>query len=191
MDLATLADVKSVAEVTGSSSDDLIQVYLTAVSKRVETFLDREFASQTHTEVHHGGFSRIYVKNPPVSSITSIIWDEFGQFSQGFTFTNSDYYLVNENWDIAYSSGIWPGGKNALQVTYTSGFEPPTASGTLLPKDLQLAVAQQTAYEFKRRKDIGMLDVSFPDGSIQKQADQRFLNVVREALEFYRVPKNG
>ena len=48
------------------------------------------------------------------------------------------------------------------------GYNPP-------PDDLEMAVRTQVAYDFRRRQDIGLESVSFPDGSIQKVNSGEFV----------------
>ena len=55
-----------------------------------------------------------------------------------------------------------------------SGEEEPEGY-TPIPADLEMAVRTQVAYDFKRRKDIGLESISFPDCSIQKVNSGEFL----------------
>jgi len=52
-------------------------------------------------------------------------------------------------------------------------------------------VRTQAAYDFKRRKDIGLESVSFPDGSIQKVSSGEFLSMVKQVLDRYRIRPHG
>jgi hypothetical protein len=58
---------------------------------------------------------------------------------------------------------------------------------TPIPADLEMAARSQVAYEFRRRKDIGLESVSFPDGSIQKVSSGEFLSSVKQVLDRYRI----
>lgn len=191
MDLTTLDEVKCLLEDDTTNFDTILQSYITSVSARVQAFCNRNFERQTYIEIHDGGTHRIYVDNPPISSVTSIIWDDFFDFVNGFNFPTQDFAIVNRGWEIAYVSGDWPGGRDALQVTYDGGFLPPDDPTSTLPKDLQQAVAQQVIFEFKHRKDFGLRDVDFPDGRLEKVADQDFILPVRQVLRLHRVPQVG
>ena len=54
-----------------------------------------------------------------------------------------------------------------------------------------MAVRTQVAYDFQRRKDIGLESISFPDGSIQKVNSGEFLPSVKAVLDRYRMRPYG
>lgn len=191
--LVTLADVKTVLGDSGigSTYDSELTLRIETVSRRASSFCKRDFEQASHVEIHHGGESMIYVDNPPIVSITSITWDDFGDFANGFTIPTADYFIVNRGWDITYTDGPFPGGQNALQVSYIGGYLDASNALTTIPKDLQLAIANQVVWEFRRRKDFGLVDVSMPNGVITKQADDWFIPMVASVLESYRVSRIG
>jgi hypothetical protein len=95
---------------------------------------------------------------------------------------------------VAYRFGVWPYGPQALKVAYTGGYHQPVGEGeqppegyTPVPDDLEMAVRSQVAYDFRRRRDIGLESVSFPDGSIQKMSSGEFLSSVKQVLDRYRI----
>lgn len=197
--LTTIDQVKLIIgdDNIGTTYDTELDLRILAVTKRASSFCKRDFEQASRTELYHGGESRIYVDNPPIKSIESIVWDDFGDFEAGFVIPEVDYFIVNRDWDIAHTSGPFPGGDNGLQAIYTGGYK--SASETIeatdtvsqIPPDLSLAIAQQVAWEFKRRKDTGLTDVSFPDGSIIKAPERMFLPLVADVLKSYRVAKIG
>lgn len=56
-----------------------------------------------------------------------------------------------------------------------------------LPEKLHHRILQQTAYEFNRRKDLGLLSVTYPNGTVNKFTIEEWLPNVKEALDRNRV----
>ena len=191
--LTTLADVKTliVDSNLGSTFDSELDLRILSVTRRASSFCGRNFEQASYTEIHNGGEQKLYVDNPPIASVTSIVWDDFGDFANGFTIPAADYFIVSRSWAIAHTSGPYPGGDDGLQLEYVGGYLSASDASTTIPRDLSFAIAQQVAYEFRRRKDTGLTDVSMPDGSITKVAERMFLPLVQDVLKTYRVPKIG
>lgn len=193
MYLTTLETVKTVhgdAEL-GVGYDEDLDLRILSVSARASSFCSRNFERGTYTEIHDGGEAKLYVDNPPIVSISSIVWDDFGDFTNGFTIPTVDYFIVNRGWDIASTSGPFPGGDSGLRVIYIGGFLSASEASNLIPADLSYAIAEQVVYEFRRRKDTGLTDVTMPDGAITKVAEREFLPRVRDVLQHFKVHKIG
>lgn len=191
MNLATLDNVKIILGECTPDYDTELTLRLNAISVRAKHFCNRDFIQASYTEVHAGGESRIYPGNPPVISVTEIIWEDFGNFAAGYTIPSDEYFIVNRGWDIASSGGPFPGNEHGLQLEYVGGYTDVELASTTLPLDLQMAIAQQVTYEFRRRKDTGLTSVSMGNGDIIKVAERDFLPQVRDVLKNYQVPHIG
>ncbi len=191
MDLTTLSEVKC---LLGEDSPDLdvdLSARITAISSRADYMTGRLFSQDTYTEFHDGGERKIYVNNPPILSITSIVWDDFGDFAAGFIIPTVDYFIVNRGWDIAHTAGPFPGGDDGLRVIYLGGYLEASNASSTLPAGLTAAIAEQVVYEYRRRRDTGLTEVSMVDGSISKVAEREFLPRVRDIILHERIRKIG
>jgi hypothetical protein len=189
INLTTLQHVTRLLERPDPDFDDDIQNRITDVSHRVQTVYSIDLEQQTYVEIKDGGTRRLYVDNPPIVSVTSIITSNDLQFAGGEVVPTTEYAIVNRGWDIAHQT-CFPGGPNGVQVTYIAGYLDADTAGTTLPRALQEAVARQVAYEFENRKSIGLTNVDFPDGSITKETDG-FLKSVKLILNTLRKIKIG
>jgi len=181
MDLTTLAQVKAVLELTETDWDALITDLIGAVSKRSASYCNRDFESKSRVEYHDGGGQYLYLKGLPVVALTSVYGSDTWEWGTDNLIPATDYQLLEAGM-LAYRYGAWPYGPQALKVTYTGGYAVDT-----IPADLEMAVRSQVAYDFNRRKDIGLESVSFPDGSIQKVNSGEFLPSVKAVLNRYRI----
>jgi len=185
VNLTTLSQVKALLELVETDWDGLLEELIVAVSGRGGTYCNREFEQKERVEYHDGGGRYLYLKGLPVVEITSIHASDTWEWDEGSLVPADHYQLLNAGM-VAYRFGAWPYGPQALKVAYTGGY-----AADAIPADLEMAVRTQTAYDFKRRKDIGLESVSFPDGSIQKVSSGEFLSMVKQVLDRYRIRPHG
>jgi hypothetical protein len=185
MDLTTLTGVKALLELTEADWDALVKELIGAVSERCASYCNRDFASKSRVEYHDGGGRYLYLRGLPVVSIASIHGSDTWEWASGDLIDSGDHYLHSSGM-VGYRSGAWPYGPKSLKVTYTGGY---AVNG--VPDDLEMAARTQVAYDFNRRKDVGLESVSFPDGSIQKVNSGEFLPSVKAVLNRYRMRPNG
>jgi hypothetical protein len=197
VNLTTLSQVKAMLELTESDWDALIEELIAAVSGRTGTYCDRNFEQQEREEYHDGGGQYVYLRGLPVAEISAIYGSDTWEWDEGNLIPPDCYQLLPAGM-VAYRSGPWPYGPKALKVTYTGGYNSSPAEGeeepegyTPIPADLEMATRTQVAYDFKRRKDIGLESISFPDGSIQKVNSGEFLPSVKSVLDRYRMRPYG
>ncbi|MFZ5451617.1 MAG: phage head-tail connector protein [Thermodesulfobacteriota bacterium] len=185
MNLTTLSQVKALLELAETDWDGLIEEVIAAVSERAGTYCNRDFEQKERVEYHDGGGRYLYLKGLPVVAIPSIHGSDTWEWNEGSLIPADHYHLLPAGM-VAYRFGAWPYGSKALKVTYTGG-----CAVDSVPADLEMAVRTQAAYDFKRRKDIGLESVSFPDGSIQKVSSGEFLSAVKQVLDRYRMRPHG
>jgi hypothetical protein len=190
IDLTTPEEVKCRLETVTNDFDADIASYITDVSTRIQTWIDRDLELQSYTEIHDGGGVRIYPRQVPVISITEIKESVTLNFAtSGIVVPSEDYALVNEGWDIAHVVR-WPGKCNSIQLVYMSGFLDASDPTSLLPKDLRAAATRQVAYEFRYRKFDGLSAADVADGALVKE-DKIWLDAVKPILRKYMKAKLG
>ena len=185
MNLTTLSRVKALLEQTETDWDALIDELIAAVSARAAAYCNRDFEQKERVEFHNGGGFYLYLKGLPLVAISSVHGSDSWEWDDDCLIPSDHYQLLDAGM-VAYRFGVWPYGVKALKVTYTGGY-----AADAVPDDLEMAVRTQTAYEFKRRRDIGLESVSFPDGSIQKVNLGEFLPEVKAVLNRYRIKPNA
>jgi hypothetical protein len=197
MDLTTLAKVKTLLELAETDWDGLITELIVAVSERCASYCNRDFENRTRVEYHDGGGRYLYLSGMPVvGSISSIYGSDTWEWASGDLIGADDYFL-HASGMVGYRYGAWPYGSKALKVTYIGGYSTFSTGGILPaghnppPDDLEMAARTQVAYDFNRRKDVGLESVSFPDGSIQKVSSGEFLPSVKAVLNRYRIRPHG
>ncbi len=188
MNLTTPDNVKALIEadlnVWQETWDTLLGYLIAAVSRACETYCNREFEARERVEVYDGGGRFIFLRCLPVISIAAVKISDEWNWDAVTPEEPSEYAFDAATGMVQFRNFIWPCGALGVQVTYTGGY-------LTIPADLERAAATQVAYEFKRRKDVGLESVSMPDGSIQKVAAAEFLPAVKPILDRYRLRKVG
>lgn len=191
--LTTLEDVKLVLEdISGTSSfDSLINSIILAVSQRIELATNRRLFSTTYVELHDGGGQKIFVKNPPITSITSIVYAPDMDFVNGVTLGATEYLLdPSDKKNAVYSTfGAFLSGCEALKVTYIGGFVPADSTNPVsnIPPALKTAATLQTVYMWKNRKTVGLDNIQVGEGVLSKVTNRWLLPEVLDIVKALRI----
>jgi len=178
MQLAELSDLKSFLDIATTSHDDLLTMILNHVSKRIETYLNRELYKQSRSLYFDAGRKVFSLPAYPID-LTATLTVTIDDVSK----TINDDFFVWENKGIIELSYV-PSYVEPKQIyiTWTGGY----ATTSALPYDIQMATIMQCAFVFRRRKDIGLASISMPDGSVSVQAPTKLLQEVEQVLKSYR-----
>jgi len=122
----TLANVKTSLLISGSSDDAILNRLLDAADGFIAEFTARDFTGGTFTETHTAGRSLVFLRNYPVTSVTSLKVDSSRQFGSE-TVRSTDTFVVHADRGVIESvcgpfltprdghRDDWPA---ALQVVY-------------------------------------------------------------------------
>jgi hypothetical protein len=194
MDMTTLNNVKALLvgdTPTDNSQDDILSWLITAVSARADLYCNRGFEKIERVEYHDGGGRYLFLRCPPVSAIASIYGSNTWEWNASALIPASSYQIFTAGM-VGYRFGFWPYSVKALKVTYTGGFDPypegtPPEGYVPIPSALEQAICSQVVYEYRRRNDLGLRSLTFPNGEIQKVDTGEFLEQVKSVLDRYRV----
>lgn len=104
---------------------EAIDEFITSASEQVESYCERKFALQTHTDVIYGsGQNKMLLEQYPVRSIVSISYED--QWGGPFSISTSEVRFHPSGYiEFKYpiTSGPWRRDR-IYTVTYTAGFDP-------------------------------------------------------------------
>lgn len=181
MKLIGLQELKSFLEKTDTEHDSVLLMLIEMVSKRMETFLNRDLTYQTKTEKLYGdGFTMYQVRAFPVDTSQPYSVKRDGYLMKD----GSDYFLDPDNGLITFITPVYsrPLG---LEISYTGGYREGAEGILMVPDDIRKACLYQTAYEFRRRHELGATSITMPDGSMQIQPVS-LLPEVKSILQHHR-----
>ncbi len=120
--ILTLNQAKDVLGLpqTSTINDPRLQILLSTVTARIEEYLGRALFSGTHTKKFFGGKSKLFLRNYPIGSITSIA-DPASN-----TVAATEYVLIEELGVVVHRS-VWPravdsaGSQARWTITYVAG----------------------------------------------------------------------
>ena len=180
--LTTVDNVKKLLKSpVDSSLDALILDLIESYSKAAAVYCLREFNNDRVEEYFDGGTQLLFLSRKPVTSIIGIWVDDNWEWNDEDLISAKNYRLLDaDNGMVQYKLGYWSSGgvKGEVKVIYYGGF-------SVIPEDLEMAIRTQVAYKVKRRDDVGLTAVGFPDGQIQKRIVDEFLPEVKAVLDRY------
>jgi len=143
-DLTTTAAVKA---ITGAAAADdvLTQDLITKASFWANSYTGRILASQTFTEYYDGDNSLIlFLKNYPITSITTIHQDSDRVFGADTLVDSGDYFTYADNRKLVGDGVSWERGIQTIKVVYVAGY----AIGSI-PEDLVNAITMLVDFWYK------------------------------------------
>jgi hypothetical protein len=167
--LTTVARLKTYLDITGTSKDTLLSMIIIGTSSFFERVSGRSFGRQAVSqEVYNGkGTHSLVLRRFPIDTAQTFTLerrDNYLNESDSWETVDSEQYFVNaKSGIIKGTTGFYAGNLN-YRVTYTGGFYLPSDSefqdGTDddkdLPYDVELAVLKLCAYEYTKRKSVGV-----------------------------------
>lgn len=188
--LTTKEEVKKYLEDTAGTNqfDALLDSLILGVSQRFESASNRKLFSGSKVELHDGGCARLYVQGAPITAITSIIYGDGYDFTNGTVLTAAEYALdPSDKKNAIYSTfGVFPGGQDALKVTYVGGYVGADLNTSTVPEIIKMAATQQVIYLWKNRKTIGFDNVLIGEGVMSKVSNRWLLPEVQDVIKALR-----
>lgn len=136
-DLTTRANVKQWLNITGTIDDSLLDRMLSAASGFIQTWIDRQIATQIYTERRDGmgmgeGRYAMMFTNSPVTAVQSVTIDGFavpaspdgGILQPGYSFDDRQIWLAQTGASGGYfpSGYYFTRGKRNVVLNYTAGY---------------------------------------------------------------------
>ena len=202
MSLDTLANVKTRLGITTSADDGLLALLQDSADAWVAGYCDRDFAGGTFTENHAGASAFLFLRNFPVTSVTSVKADAGYGFGANTLVAATAYVVHSERGVIQSLAGAflpvllpdvapWGSGPRNVQVVYT-------IATSAVPADVKEAYALLVGHWYRHVKTqvaSGFQDViqqTFGDTTSIFSKDQLaglpLPEEVRRLLAPYRTP---
>lgn len=193
MALDTLANVKLHLGITTSADDALLTQLQAAADAFIEEHCSRTFTGGSFTEDHPGGARAVFLRNFPVSAVTSVKVDTNRVFGAETTLDASDYILHAERGVIESVEGPFVpfAAPASVRVAYTTPSSQVPAAVTRAYAELighwyrEAKTAVATGQQNLLQQTSGTTVTEYPWG---QSGGFRLPTGVLQLLEPYRVP---
>jgi len=208
MSLILLEDAKDELDMPDddASSDKKLQHYIDGMISEAEGYMDAKIEGVTDEVAYFDG-GKSYLMLPHLNISNVSVWEDLSRtFDSSTLIDPSEYQVYTERgilrignpkdigsggiawmdryWDDTFFEGCraFLRGRLVIKVKYDGGYDSDTINGSL-----KMALLKQISYRFRRRKDLGLSTVTYPDGSISKMADiKQFLLEVQAVLDKFK-----
>lgn len=185
-DLTTIASVKTLLGISDTTYDALLQTLVTAASKYIANYCDRDFRSDgadvtEYYDGYDGNMKVLQLKKYPITSITSIS-SRIGSFTNPtwYTYDAATQYVFKPETGEVFFQFCLPRGHQNIKVVYKGGY----VDGSV-PEDLDLACQKVVAKEFLKRQAQGVLNESISGASIawREDLDPMVVNLLADYIK--------
>lgn len=182
--LTTQAECKRHMKISVATYDDLINQLINGASLNIEKYLNRKLVAQAYTsEKYDGdGEKRLYTKNFPINTVTSLILYEPQTDTDLYTYTVNDEYIIHGEKQYIYMWGGVPEGTQNIKITYNAGY-------ATLPEDIKLAcnIFVSIMYSALRRENTTSISVGTYSEAFSK-IGSKIPDEVTQIIDVYRQP---
>lgn len=189
--LCTLAELKEILNISGTTYDTRLTLAINIATRRILSYLDRTIASTAYTDDYDGNGTPILMLKhyPLIGNPTSVKVDGKRTFGTDSLLTIETDYVVNGDTGMIRAIGtqndsttvaIWSRGQLNIRVAYTAGY-------ATIPEDLNLACRLYAGYHYKKMGSQG--NKSYSIGQISVVEDDHpsgIPNVFRCMIDSYR-----
>jgi hypothetical protein len=175
--LTTLANVKSWIGINAATDDALIERLIGGISQYIQSWLNRQFASQVYSEIRDGNGGRTMMfADYPVTSVSSVkingkeIPPTNDFVSPGYRFSSMA---------ITLNGYVFEKGVQNIELVYTAGYE-------VIPQDIEQATIELVALRYKERDRIGQQSKNMANGETVTYMVKDFPPDVATLLKNYK-----
>jgi hypothetical protein len=149
--------------LTGAADDDQgkVELLINWASDWFNNDVGFEVKARSHTEYHDGhGGTMLYLKNPPVASL-SLYLDYSRAWAAGSLLTeNTDFVLDEEMGKIDLITTGFPSGPKTTKAVYTGGY-------STVPSNIEGAVLRLSRYWYDSMTNahVGVMSISIGGGT--------------------------
>lgn len=196
MDATTLARVKALLDISGTSHDTVLTDIIGAVSARIENFIDRPLEQTSRTEEYNvrPRQNKLFLRAYPVASITSIKIATDWDYASATAVDTSDYRVTSDNGMLhfnffpvtSYLGDNYQAAPDAVQVVYTGGLATSTANLVSAYPNIAFAADMQVVAAWRRRDTPQGNSINTGGASIAYEKPLAMIPDVIEALTPYR-----
>ena len=196
MDATTLARVKALLDISGSSQDAVLTTMISAVSARIENFLDRPLAQTSRTEEYNikPRQRKLFLRAYPVTTVASIKIAPDWNYGAATAVATDDYRLTSDNGLIhfnfypvtSYLGDNYEAAPDAVQITYTGGLATNTTNLISDYPNIAFAADMQVVAAWRRRDTPQGNGINMGGSTITYEKPLAMIPDVIEALTPYR-----
>jgi len=169
--MTILADTKALLGITDTTHDLQLGQMIAGIMDEADEYMGvRCSEAESVEDWFDGGTPILYLRHVNILS--------FHLYEDGVLQAADTYALYSADGKVKKVCGDWQSGFRVIRVIYDGGYEEDA-----LPASLRTKLIKQISYEFRRRKDIGLASVTYPDGTINKFAMDEWLPDVKAELD--------